>query len=169
MLQTIHRFAMIQTKGWGKMRVLVEKARRRLTLWDGEKRVAQCAVGLGRCPDGPKRCEGDGCTPEGTYFICLVKEQGKYGRSLGLSYPGPEDARLALREGRINEETCQAVLHACREGRRPPWGSPLGGEMYLHEGGGSRDWTQGCIALDSGDMDWLFPCWRQIEQVRIVP
>lgn len=160
---------MIQTKGWGKMRVLVEKALRRLTLWDGEKRLGQCAVGLGPCPDGPKRSEGDGRTPEGTYAICLIKEQGKYGRSLGLSYPGPRDALLALQEGRINGETCRAVLQACREGRRPPWGSPLGGEIYLHEGGSGTDWTQGCIALDSADMDWLFPFREQIDQVRIVP
>ena len=149
------------------MRILIEKAARRLTLWSGEKAMFTCRVGLGRCPEGPKRQEGDGRTPEGIYRICLVKTAGKYGRSLGLSYPGPKDADWGLKDGRIDEKTWQAVRQASQERRRPPWGTALGGEIYLHEGGSAADWTQGCIALDSGDMDALFPLRQGIEQVEI--
>lgn len=151
------------------MEILIEKCSRRLTVTDGEQMVFTCRVALGRCPQGPKQAEGDGRTPEGCYRICLIKEQGKYGRSLGLSYPGAQDAQLAFEEGRINQETLANIVQAHAQNRRPPWGSPLGGEIYLHEGGSHADWTQGCIALDEADMDQLFALHAQIQTVRILP
>ncbi len=146
------------------MRILIEKAKRRLTLYNGDERLFCCRVGLGCEPVGAKEREGDGKTPEGRYFICLVKEQGKYGRSLGLSYPSAQDAENS---NLIDERTRQNILLAHKERRRPPWGSPMGGEIYIHEGGSERDWTQGCIALDSSDMDKLFPMHPHITEVQI--
>ena len=151
------------------MKLIVEKSLRRLTLLDGNETILRCRVGLGRTPEGPKRAEGDSCTPEGSYRICLVKEKGKYGRSLGLSYPGEDDAQEAYREGRIDEGTLAAIRLAHHENRRPPWGSPLGGEIYIHEGGSASDWTQGCIALDQTDMDELFAYYPKIGEVLILP
>ena len=149
------------------MQMLIEKQLRRLSIRDNGKLVFQCRIALGRCPEGAKTAEGDGRTPEGVYRICLVKEQGKYGRSLGLNYPGETDAQLAFAEGRIDKRTLDNILLAHQEHRRPPWGSPLGGEIYLHEGGTERDWTQGCIALNTEDMDVVFPLWEQLEQIEI--
>lgn len=149
------------------MKIVIDKARRELCLWDGSVLRLRCPVGLGRVPAGAKAAEGDGRTPEGAYTICLVKEKGKYGRSLGLSYPSPADAERAFAEGRIDRATLEAVQCAHCEGRRPPWGSPLGGEIYIHEGGSGSDWTQGCIALSSADMDVLFPLYGEIEAVEI--
>jgi len=151
------------------MQIIIWKKERRLALVDGGQTVLACRAALGRCPEGAKRMEGDGRTPEGSYFICLVKENGKYGRSLGISYPGPQDAQTAFAEGRIDRRTLDAVCAAHDERRRPPWGSPLGGEIYIHEGGSGCDWTQGCIALDEKDMDVLFPFRPQVEEVRILP
>lgn len=151
------------------MFVRIEKARRALTVWDGPEKVFSCRVGLGRTPRGPKRREGDGRTPEGVYRVCLVKQAGKYGRSLGLSYPGEQDARLAHARGCVDSATLANILAAHAQNKRPPWGSPLGGEIYLHEGGSQTDWTQGCIALNKEDMDVLFPLRDQIERVEIVP
>ena len=151
------------------MQIVIEKARRSLALMDGGSVLFTCRIALGRDPLGAKRMQGDGRTPEGQYTICLVKEQGKYGRSLGLSYPNPQDAALAFTEGRIDERTLCNIQAAHAENRRPPWGSPLGGEIYIHEGGSQHDWTQGCIALDEQDMDQLFPYWMQISAVRILP
>lgn len=151
------------------MHAEILKAQRRLKVFNGEKTVLDCPIALGREPLGPKTAEGDGRTPEGSYVICLIKEQGKYGRSLGLSYPNAQDAQKAYEEGRIDHRTLGNILAAHSEGRRPPWGSPLGGEIYIHEGGSSRDWTQGCIALNEEDMNVLFPLREQIEKVIIVP
>lgn len=151
------------------MRLIIGKAERKMRLMDGDETRFACRIALGREPAGAKEAEGDGRTPEGTYRICLVKEKGKYGRSLGLNYPGMPDAQKAFDEGRIDERTLLNIRLAHQENRRPPWGSPLGGEIYIHEGGSDRDWTQGCIALDEQDMDIVFPVWEQIKSVEIEP
>ena len=151
------------------MKIVIHKKERTLALTDGGAPVFACRIALGRAPEGPKQREGDGRTPEGSYFICLVKEAGKYGRSLGISYPGPADAQAAFREGRIDQRTLDNICAAHNENRRPPWGSPMGGEVYIHEGGSSSDWTQGCIALDEQDMDALFLHHAQVDEVLILP
>ena len=151
------------------MHAEIFKSQRRLKVVSDGAVLLDCAIALGREPAGAKSSEGDGRTPEGTYFICLIKEQGKYGRSLGLSYPNPDDAQLAFSQGRIDEHTLSAIRLAHAESRRPPWGSPLGGEICIHEGGAQSDWTQGCIALESADMDRLFPLRDELEEVCIVP
>jgi lipoprotein-anchoring transpeptidase ErfK/SrfK len=38
----------------------------------------------------------------------------------------------------------------------PPWDTRLGGEIFIHGHGASRDWTRGCIALDNEDMRELY-------------
>ena len=151
------------------MQVWIYKGERMLYLRSEGRTLLACPVALGRCPLGHKQREGDGRTPEGVYRICLVKEAGKYGRSMGLSYPAVQDAHAALRDGRIDAATHAAILAAHAEGRRPPWGSPLGGEIYIHEGGAHRDWTQGCIALEAQHMDVLYAHWRDVEAVTICP
>ena len=149
------------------MKIWIRKSIRRLTVVDDKQTVFSCRIALGSQPVGAKSAQGDGRTPEGRYFICLVKEAGKYGRSLGLSYPNEQDAQHAFIEGRIDERTLVNIQNACAENRRPPWGSPLGGEIYIHEGGTASDWTAGCIALDEKDMDALFPLWQQVGEVII--
>ena len=151
------------------MRVLIRKAKRELVLMDGTQICLNARISLGAEPIGGKQREGDGKTPEGVYRICLAKQQGKYGMSLGLSYPNTQDARRAYALGIIDQATLNVIETATLQGRRPPWGSPLGGEIYLHEGDVTRDWTQGCIALASEDMATLFACRDQITQVEICP
>lgn len=152
------------------MVVRVRKAMRLLTLLNPKGAVVlSAAVALGWAPAGPKTREGDGKTPEGSYFICLVKEKGRHGQSLGISYPGPHDADKALLEGRIDIPTHQVIYAAHHHRTRPPWGSPLGGEIYLHAGGIGTDWTQGCIALEEADMARLFSFRDEITAVEILP
>ena len=151
------------------MQVVVDKQARTLRLLDGAQVVLCARVALGREPRGPKRCAGDGRTPEGVYRVCLVKEAGKYGQSLGLNYPNAADARLAVAQGRIDAPTLAVIEAALARGERPPWGTPLGGEVYLHAGDVQADWTAGCIALAQEDMDVLFACRNQIEDVEIRP
>ena len=151
------------------MRVLIEKRKRLLTLLDDAGRPAlQCPVGLGRA-DGPKRREGDLRTPEGEYYICLAKENGKYGPSLGLSYPSLADARAAAGDGRLDPALVPLFAQAEAERRRPPWGTALGGEIYIHAGGAGSDWTAGCVALEPADMDRLYALARPGDPVTILP
>lgn len=149
------------------MQILIEKEKRRLSLVSGCSILASLPISLGREPVGAKAREGDGKTPEGIYRICLIKENGKYGRSLGLSYPSVKDAQAAYDKGWIDAQTLMAIQQAQAENRRPPWGSPLGGEIYIHEGGSGSDWTQGCIALNVDDMDVLWKYRNEIDEVVI--
>jgi murein L,D-transpeptidase YafK len=159
----------LRRAGGDTMRLVIRKKERSLRLMDGDAAVLCARVGLGRCPEGAKARAGDGKTPEGVYAICLVKPDGKYGRSLGLSYPNREDARLALLTNVIDPSAFRAVERAAADNRRPPWGTAMGGEIYIHEGGSGKDWTEGCIALDPADMDALYPHYPEITEVEILP
>lgn len=150
-------------------KIIVEKEKRRLSAYDAEGRtVLCCRIALGRTPVGHKMCEGDGKTPEGTYFVCLKREKGKYGLSLGLSYPSLTDAKNAVSDGRLDASLLYLFEEAERETKRPPWGTALGGEIYIHAGGSDRDWTAGCIALDEEDMAQLFALIDHGDRVEII-
>ena len=137
-------------------RIVIEKAARRLSVFDGEQLIFSCPVALGRVPVGRKKHEGDGRTPESVYFVCLKKEHGKYGASLGLSYPSLADARAAAHRGDLDASLLPLFERAEQERTRPPWGTPLGGEIYIHGGGTTTDWTAGCIALSDADARRVF-------------
>lgn len=136
-------------------RVVVRKAARELLLYDGPVRVKRYAAGIGRAPVGDKRAEGDLRTPEGTFYVCTRNDRSRFRKFLGLSYPSPAHAELALREGRITRAQHDAVATAHRERRCPPWYTPLGGEVGIH-GDGPRP-TLGCISVADADIDELWP------------
>lgn len=134
------------------MRIEIDKAARRLTAIEEDgTQLFSCAIALGKNPVGPKLQEGDGKTPEGEYFICL-KKRGKYGPSLGISYPNEADAR---RMG-AGEELIACIRERAERKERPPWGTALGGEIFIHGGGTASDWTAGCIALKNEDAETLY-------------
>lgn len=137
------------------MRVEIEKSVRTLTVFDGNQSVFVCRVALGKCPIGHKTKSGDMKTPEGNYFACLKKE-GKFGPSIGVSYPNLEDAERGVETGLISSDLLPLFDAAQRTRQRPPWGTALGGEIYIHAGGAQSDWTAGCIALKKEDMDKVY-------------
>lgn len=147
------------------LKIVIEKKNRRLTVLDGEEKpVFSCVIALGSQPLGPKEKEGDGKTPEGEYFICL-KKRGKYGPSLGISYPNEEDARRM----HADADLIRCIRERTERGERPPWGSVLGGEIYIHGGGTAADWTAGCIALSEKDAETLYDMMALGALVRIHP
>ncbi len=150
------------------MTVRIVKSAHRLTVTDEAGAVIfACAAGFGRA-QGPKRREGDLRTPEGEYYVCL-KKHGKYGPSLGLSYPSPADAALGVSAGVISDALLPLFTAAQQTRARPPWGTALGGEIYIHAGGSAEDWTAGCIALNDDDMARLFDLCEPGTEVIIQP
>jgi murein L,D-transpeptidase YafK len=137
-------------------RIVISKADRRLDLLDGTALVRSYRAALGGRPVGTKRREGDRRTPEGVYYVCTKNARSRYCRALGISYPGIADARRGLREGAIDEAQHDAIVRAIEAGARPPWDTPLGGEIMVHGDGAGRDWTLGCIALENDDILELF-------------
>jgi len=150
-------------------RAVVHKAERTLELFDRERLVKVYSIALGANPVDAKRKEGDGCTPEGAYFVCTKNERSRYHLFLGLSYPNADAAERALRAGQITRPQHDEIAEAAREGKRPPWKTPLGGEIGLHGGGTGSDWTVGCIALDNADVEELFLLLELGDEVVIEP
>jgi len=149
-------------------RVVIEKSRHLLTLYDGDVMVKsyRCAIGGGR---RDKVREGDHCTPEGQFYICVKNPNSKYVLSLGLSYPNEEDAARGLRDNLIGRKDRDRIVAAIRDRRQPPWDTPLGGEIMIHGCGAGRDWTLGCIALDNDDIRELYRLLPVGTQVHIRP
>jgi murein L,D-transpeptidase YafK len=150
-------------------RIEVHKARRELLLFSGETLVGTFPVGLGFQPSGSKTRQGDGATPEGEYFVCVKNPQSRYFLSLGLNYPNASDAAAALAAGLITTPEQQRIARAEQRGTCPPWGTPLGGEIFIHGRGAAADWTLGCVALNDPDMERLFHAVKIGTRVEIKP
>jgi len=142
--------------GLAKPRMEVFKAKRQLQLFDGEQFIKTYRIGLGNNPKPPKEREGDGATPEGSYFICVKNPKSRFYLSLGVSYPGPQDAERGLKAGLITGQERKEIVEAHRTGGTPPWNTKLGGEIFVHGRGSKSDWTLGCMALDDADMEELY-------------
>ncbi len=139
-----------------QLRLLVLKAERRLEVRQDDRVVKTYRIGLGTNPTGPKLRQGDGRTPEGTFYVCVRNPRSKFHLSLGLSYPTPVDAARGLAEALITQAQHDAILAAHRRHATPPWNTALGGEIFIHGSGAGSDWTLGCIALEDADMTELF-------------
>jgi murein L,D-transpeptidase YafK len=149
--------------------IVVSKTYRWLAVYRDGEVIHRYRVGLGFRPQGAKRWEGDGRTPEGRYVVAMKNPRSRYFLSLGLNYPTPDDAARGYREGRIDWEEYRAIKFAFNDGKVPPWNTDLGGEIFIHGHGGGRDWTKGCIALDDADMRELYDLVNIGTPVTILP
>ncbi|MEP7044349.1 MAG: L,D-transpeptidase family protein [Dokdonella sp.] len=148
--------ARIQTPPVPDRHIEVFKKKRQLLVYSGNSLVNTYRIGLGSDPLSPKRREGDRATPEGRYLISHKNPRSQYLLSLGISYPGVEDAVRGLREQRITKAQYAAIVAADSERLPPPANTALGGNIFVHGRGSANDWTWGCIALDDADMQQLY-------------
>ncbi len=79
-------------------KLIVKKDERKLQVFDGEKLVKTYTIVLGSSPNGDKNTEGDGRTPEGEFYVFTRNDQSRFFLSLGVSYPGIDDAERGLRK-----------------------------------------------------------------------
>lgn len=101
-------------------------------------------IALGFAPDGDKREEGDGRTPEGRYVIEGRNPSSAYHLSLKISYPDATDRASAAARG-----------------------VPPGGDIFIHgapdwwflPGQPPGDWTRGCIAVTKAEIEEI---WRLV-------
>jgi murein L,D-transpeptidase YafK len=119
-------------------RVYVDKSERVLHLMNGERVLRTYNIDLGFAPEGHKRFEGDGRTPEGLYYVTHRNPRSAFHKSLGISYPNARDRARARAAGR----------------------SP-GGDIYIHgraprNPNPAKDWTLGCLAVTNAQMDEIY-------------
>ena len=122
-------------------KIVIKKSERMLYVYDEDKLCAKFKIALGFAPEGHKMREGDGKTPEGTYYICTKNDKSKYYLALAISYPNTDDAKSGLERGIISEDEYGKIEKAISEGSRPPWDTALGGEIMIHGSDVSSDWT----------------------------
>ncbi|SRR6266404_1069567 len=134
-------------------RILVEKSARKLSIFDGDKKLKSYRVALGRNPVGAKEQEGDMKTPEGIYWIDWRNPESDYHLALHVSYPSDADTARAADRG-VNAGF-DIMIHGITNG-----GGWIGAFHRWH------DWTAGCIALTDEEIEELYrvtPDWTPIE------
>ena len=152
--------------------IVVSKSDQVLTLYSGERAIAQYSIGYGSV-EGAKEQEGDKRTPEGEYSICVLNSQSKYYLSLGLNYPNADDAKRGLDTGLISQEEYNDIMSQLNAGQQPDWYTKLGGQIMIHgqKGnlGGQTNWTTGCVAVNNAVMDILWNYCKVGTKVTILP
>lgn len=145
-----------------KTTLLVEKAKRRLTLFYDLVPIKSYSVVLGGSPDGDKFREGDQKTPEGVYHIRDLYPHPDWSKFIWLDYPTSQDWR--------------EHLQAKPSGEIAPLAS-IGSEIGIHgvpDGGDGMidrrvDWMWGCVSLKNDDVDELYAYLQVDTLVEIVP
>jgi murein L,D-transpeptidase YafK len=148
--------------------LLVKKSMREMSLYDGDSLLRTYHIGLGSSPVEDKVRSGDKRTPEGNFYVCVKNANSKFYLSLGLSYPNAEDAERGLKDALITRQQRDSIVRAIDRGIRPPWDTPLGGEIFIHGNGSSSDWTWGCVAVEDAEMRELFDAVPMGARVRIL-
>ncbi|MEH7828693.1 L,D-transpeptidase family protein [Gemmobacter denitrificans] len=131
--------------------IQVHKGARKMYLLHHSKVLEEYDISLGFQPVGHKQFEGDGKTPEGTYFISHHNPKSRYHLSVGISYPNAADQAYAAAMGK----------------------SP-GGDIMIHgrtryKGTNEGDWTAGCIAVTDREMEEIYSMLRRNTPIHILP
>lgn len=150
-------------------RVVVLKSKRVLHLFDGRRLVRTYPLDLGRSPQGQKRLEGDGKTPEGLFHVVTKNESSPYHLFIGFDYPNVEAASWGLRRGLISPGAAAGIEKAIREGRCPDWSTALGGGIGIHGHARGADWTGGCVAVSDQHIEELFSVLRPGDPIEVLP
>lgn len=130
--------------------IIVEKAEQRMLLFKHGLVVREYPIALGFNPEGHKRQEGDGRTPEGRYELVWRNPKSAFYRALQISYPNEHD--IAYARANELEPGGKIMIHGS-----PNWvPSNDWARQYLQP----KNWTEGCIAVTNDVMDEI---WHAVE------
>ncbi len=143
--------------------LLVDTQTQSMEVRKGDKTVAVLEnIAIGRNGAGEKNHRGDDITPLGNYRIGWINEKSAFRKFFGLTYPNVDNADNALKKGKIDLDTYEAIARAHSAGQIPPQNTDLGGQIGIHGLGSgslsihrSMNWTHGCIALTNDQIDQL--------------
>ena len=124
-------------------RIIIEKAVRKMILYQGQNAIRTYSIALGGQPIGRKQCQGDKRTPEGQYIIDGRNKNSHYHLSLHISYPNKADRDRAIING--CNPGGDIMIHGITNG--------LGWIGKLHT---ALDWTLGCIAVTDKEIEEIW-------------
>jgi murein L,D-transpeptidase YafK len=136
--------------------IVVEKAKRSMTLYAAKKPIKTYRIVLGGNPVGDKEHEGDSRTPEGRYIIDAKNPKSSFYLSLHISYPDRKD-RAEARRKRVSPGGA-IMIH----------GSP-DYLSALYATGVYPDWTAGCIAVSNAEIEEIYAVVRIGTKIVIKP
>jgi tetratricopeptide (TPR) repeat protein len=121
-------------------KILIEKKERRLMLISKGEVLKIYKIALGGNPNGPKECQGDNKTPEGTYVIDSRNKDSRYHLSLHISYPNERDKKRARELG--VSPGGNIMIHGIKNGF-----------SWVGDSHAEVDWTKGCIAVTDEEIE----------------
>ena len=139
-------------------KIVVKKGERKLYLVKQDKPFRTYDVSLGFKPDGHKKRQGDGRTPEGRYYLDWRNPGSKFRKSLHVSYPNYRDKLHARRRG--VDPGGMIMVH----------GQPSGGRnSELRRAISKEDWTEGCIAVSNMAIEEIWDYTLDGTPIEIMP
>lgn len=135
-------------------RIVIEKAARRMRVFQDGKLARDFRIALGADPNGDKQRQGDGRTPEGRFRINRKNAASAFHLSLGLNYPQTDDRARARAGG--YDPGGDIMIHG-QPNALPP-------DVVLQ-----NDWTAGCIALSNDEIAEVFAATPMGTEVEITP
>lgn len=124
--------------------MVINKNKRELLVYNkNNKLLKKYKVALGFEPKGKKEFQGDGKTPEGTYYINDKNPKSIAHKNLGISYPNAEDIKNSLLIGKATGGDIK--IH----GLMNNW-------WFIGKLHRQFDWTNGCIAVSNSEIDELY-------------
>jgi murein L,D-transpeptidase YafK len=136
--------------------ILVEKSKRKMTVYHDHQAINTYRIALGFQPIGPKQSQGDGKTPEGNYRIVSKNTKSRFHLSLKISYPNENDKKRAISRN-VNPGN-DIMIHGL--------GTGLGWIGKLHV---FKDWTLGCIAVTNSEIEEIYAATPMGTPVEIKP
>jgi murein L,D-transpeptidase YafK len=132
-----------------KMEIYISKIDHTLTLSIGSVILKQYKCVFGLNPIDDKKCEGDKCTPEGTFHIGAKYPHPLWSKFMWVDYPTAESRQ----KFELNKKL----------GKIPP-NATIGGSIGIHGVAAHRsalipagiNWTDGCISLSNADINELY-------------
>jgi murein L,D-transpeptidase YafK len=128
--------------------LMVHKATRQLTVYQGLTPLKTYPVVLGGNPVGDKLRQGDLCTPEGVYQVVTKFDHSRWSKFILIDYP--------------NTQNWLKFSEAKKKGRIP-LDADIGGEVGIH---GTDDtyknlcgenWTKGCVSMLNHHIEEIYP------------
>lgn len=125
-------------------KILIHKNARKMYLLSDGQIAKKYDISLGFEPRGAKEQQGDGKTPEGLYKISERNAKSRYHKSLRVNYPAQKDLENARAKG-IKDPGGDIMIHGL------PNGLSVIRRAHL-----LKDWTRGCIAVTSDEIDEIW-------------
>lgn len=143
--------------------VLIDDHEASLTVFRGNRQVERFSpISLGRGGAKAERLSGSNATPLGEFRVNRFNHESDWHIFIGLDYPTPTHARMALESGVYNQRDYDDYFAYYRRNGYPPQQTALGGFIGVH-GVGKGDpeihsrfhWTQGCVAVTDRQIERL--------------